>query len=59
MATKNKAKDKEKNKEIRYLEKLIAYSARCVDGKHEILDSVFTDQIKKLQVQIDKLEEKQ
>jgi len=59
MATKNKTKNKENDKEIEYLEKLIKYSARCLDDKYEVLDSIFVEQIYKLKKEINKIKEKQ
>lgn len=55
MATKNKIKDHKNDKEIQYLKKLIRYSSNCIDGKSPILDSIFTDQVNKIQKQIEKL----
>jgi hypothetical protein len=54
-----KVKTKVKSKEIQYLEKLMRYSLLYVQGKSPELDSLFTQQAERLQVQIDKLERNQ
>ena len=56
---KKKLKIKKSTKEIRYLEKLIEYSTKGIDGKSDSIDELFAKQVCKLRDQINKLEEKQ
>lgn len=55
--SKNKTKpmDKELAKQITLLEIGVEYSLRAIDGKHEILDQIFKEQVRKLQKEINKL----
>jgi hypothetical protein len=52
-------KETENSREIKYLETLIEYSLRAVDGKFEKVDSAFKEQAKRLQDKIDKIKENQ
>lgn len=56
---KSKKKAKVKNKEnvskIKHLETLLMLTLRCVDGRSQELDSLFTNQGKRIQTQINKL----
>ena len=63
MTTRSKKKKKPKNKkfskETNRLEVDLKYTLRAIDGKHEVLDSLFLDQANKIRGQIKKLEENQ
>ena len=52
-------KNTELDKQIAYLNKLKTYSLRSIDGRYPNLDDLFRNQAKKIQEQIDKLQEKQ
>ena len=49
------SQSKEVLNEIKHLTILMEYSAKNIDGKSEELDSLFTNQVNKLQEKIDKL----
>lgn len=53
--TVKKSKNTEKDNKIEYLEILIDYSLRSVDGKSTILDKLFLGQVKRLRFEVDKL----
>lgn len=62
MAKKKKQKKVVKNKfsnEIGYLNKLKELSLKNIDGKSPELDSLFQNQVKRLSLKIEKLEENQ
>jgi hypothetical protein len=52
-------KDKKFSKEIKYLEKLVVYSLKNINGKSKELDDLFIAQAKRLKSQIKKLEQDQ
>ncbi len=62
--SKNKKKpkktvNKEISKQIRHLETDLKYTLRAIDGRFSDIDVLFTDQANRIQLQIDKLKEKQ